>query len=80
MKRGNKEYIKLTFLTAQTPSSNWRCFRATSKNSSKLKGIMKNNKGKKIKEKQKKQKNKTKNKKSKNKKAKIKIVIKNRIT
>lgn len=77
MKRGNKEYIKLTFLTAQTPSSNWRCFRATSKNSSKLKGIMKNNKGKKIKEKQK---NKTKNKKSKNKKAKIKIVIKNRIT
>lgn len=61
MKRGNKEYIKLTFLTAQTPSSNWRCFRATSKNSSKLKRIMKNNKGKKIKEKQKtKRKNKTK--------------------
>lgn len=61
MKRDNKEYIKLTFLTAQTPSSNWRCFRATSKNSSKLKRIMKNNKGKKIKEKQKtKRKNKTK--------------------
>lgn len=61
MKRDNKEYIKLTFLTAQTPSSNWRCFRATSKNSSK-----KNNKGKKIREKQKtKRKNKTKNKKSK---------------
>lgn len=67
MKRGNKEYIKLTFLTAQTPSSNWRCFRATSKNSSKLERIMKNNKGKKNKRKtkNKKQKEKTKQKKQK---------------
>lgn len=67
MKRGNKEYIKLTFLTAQTPSSNWRCFRATSKNSSKLERIMKNNKGKKNKRKtkNKKKKQNKKNKKSK---------------
>lgn len=67
MKRDNKEYIKLTFLTAQTPSSNWRCFRATSKNSSKLERIMKNNKGKKNKRKtkNKKKKQNKKNKKSK---------------